>query len=294
MGCGGSGVNFRQVYKAAMLLLPAPRLDASWILTVLACLVVGTTAEAQTMPLLDTDDSSLGTTAVTEGQIHPLVQLGVGNGDFSRGAYDGDAADLDRLPFQTLVAVGAELAHGSDGTPTLWLEAVSTNNFHASHADETASPRAWYDNNNLVGLIAQVTPGLRGALTYVIKTAPNGFASTVHEANASVVYSGRGFLGVIKPAAVVTMHPHGGHGVYSQIGITPSGHLTSGSGGPSLSFPIKAGVRLVGLLWRKHGGRRLWHGRARLYAPREHPRCEGSVSRIGVGTDPKRPGRPYR
>lgn len=212
------------------------------LLTVFALLVTANTAGAQTMPLLDTDDSSLSEAAVTEGRIHPLAQIGLGNGDFSRGAYDGDAADLDRLPYQTQLAIGAELAHGADGKPTLWLEGVTTNNFHAPHADETASPRAWYDNNNLVGLIAEPLPGLRGALTYVIKTAPNGFASTVHEANASVIYAGDGLLGSIRPAAVVTMHPHGGHGVYTQVGITPAWHLTGGSGGPTLSLPVKAGV----------------------------------------------------
>lgn len=194
------------------------------------------------MPLLDTDDSSLGQTAVTAGRIHPLGQLGVGNGDFTRGAYDGDPADLNRLPVQTLLAIGAELRHAADGTPTLWLEGVTTNNFHAPHAADPTSPRIWYDNNNLLGLIAQLSPRLRGALTYVIKTTPNGFSSTIHEANASVQFAGNGLLGAIKPGAVVTVHPYGGHGVYSQIGVTPAWHLRGGSDGPTLSFPLKAGI----------------------------------------------------
>lgn len=194
------------------------------------------------MPLLDTDDSSISATAVTAARIHPLAQLGVGNGDFTRGSYDGDAADLGRLPFQTLLAVGAELRHGADGRPTLWLEAVTTNNFHHPHAAETDSPRAWYDNNNLFAVIAEPAKGLRAALTYVIKTAPNGFSPRIDETNVSVQYAGSGLLGAIKPAAVVTAHPHGGRGVYTQVEVAPEWHLRGGSDGPTLSFPIKAGV----------------------------------------------------
>ena len=128
------------------------------------------------------------------------------------------------------------------GKPTLWLELRSSNGFHASAADERTSPRAWYESNNLVGVVAQLAEGLNGALTYTIKASPNGVSDTTHELSISGSFKKDGGLGVLRPGFAATWRPKGGGGVYRQATIEPGWSLGAGDSAPRLSFPAALGV----------------------------------------------------
>lgn len=142
----------------------------------------------------------------------PVIGLDVRNGDFVRGSYDDDAASLDRLPIHAQIGLVYELVRDPKGDATTWLMVRSSNGFHAPLSDETTSPRAWYESNNLVGLAARLAPGLTGAATYAIKTSPNGVSDTTHEVSAAFSLDRSGGLGSLKPGFAATWRPKGGGG----------------------------------------------------------------------------------
>lgn len=106
------------------------------------------------MPTIDTEDASLGSASVGDARVHPMIAIDVRNGDFVRGSYDDDAADLDRVPVHLQLGLGFELSRGAQGQPDAWLFLRSSNGFHAPVAEEN-SPRAWYESNNVAGLIVE-------------------------------------------------------------------------------------------------------------------------------------------
>lgn len=179
---------------------------------------------------------------VGEGRLHPVLTLDARNGDFARGDYDDDSADLDRIPVHAQLGLVWEAQHNAEGKPTLWLELRSSNGFHAPAADERTSPRAWYESNNLVGVVAQLAEGLNGALTYTIKASPNGVSDTTHELSISGSYKKDSGLGMLRPGFAVTWRPKGGGGVYTQATIEPGWSLGTGNDAPRLSFPAALGV----------------------------------------------------
>lgn len=168
--------------------------------------------EKREAPISDTEDASLGFVTVGSGRLHPVIGLDVRNGDFVRGSYDDDAASLDRLPIHAQIGLVYELVRDPKGDATTWLMVRSSNGFHAPLSDETTSPRAWYESNNLVGLAARLAPGLTGAATYAIKTSPNGVSDTTHEVSAAFSLDRSGGLGSLKPGFAATWRPKGGGG----------------------------------------------------------------------------------
>lgn len=215
--------------------------------------VLGSPVWAQTTPTIDTEDAGLSGFDVSTEGFHPVVTLDLRNGDFSRGAYDDDDADLERLPIHLQFAFAQDLGRGASGKANLWIVGTSSNGFHAPRPDERASPRIWYESNNLVGLIAEPTDGLRAGLVYTIKTSPNGVSDSTHEASATFAYDRQSGLGFLRPQIVATWRPKGGAGLFTQVGVEPEFDLSEAAESPSISIPIRIGVGWSGFYERGSG-----------------------------------------
>jgi hypothetical protein len=203
---------------------------------------LSSSALAQQVPTIDTEDATLGSVSVGSGRVHPMIALDVRNGDFARGNYDDDAADLDRLPVHLQLGFAAELHRNAEDEADVFLVFNSSNGIHAPVSAERASPRAWYESNNAVAFVVSPAQGLRTGIVYTIKTSPNGVSSTSHEVSLTSALGGQSALGALSPTAVVTWRPKGGGGLFTQIGIEPSISLTQQEDGPTISFPTLAGV----------------------------------------------------
>ena len=198
-------------------------------------------AAAQSVPTVDTEDSEVGSADVGGGRIHPSIGLDVRNGDFVRGGYDDDGADLSRVPVHLQIGLGLELGRDERGRPDLWLVARSSNGFHAPRPGES-SPRAWYESNSNLGLVATLAEGFQGGVVYAIKTSPNGVSGTTHEASATFAYAGDAGVGALNPTFAATVRPKGDDGLYTQVGIEPSFDLGTREGAPSVGIPAHLGV----------------------------------------------------
>jgi len=208
--------------------------------------VVSAPASAQSVPTIDTEDATLGSHDVGTGRIHPVLGLDVRNGDFARGDYDDDRADLDRLPVHAQIGLGAELHHDSEGKADTWLVVSSSNGFHSPAAYETTSPRAWYESNNLLAVVATPVRNLRAALVYTIKTSPNGVSDTTNEVSASFAYDAKHGIGALRPTFVATTRTKGSGGGYAQIAIGPRIALGQGESAASLIIPATVGFGFGG------------------------------------------------
>ncbi|UYY58166.1 hypothetical protein [Sphingomonas sp. S2-65] len=199
-------------------------------------------AIAQQVPTIDTEDASLGSASVGSGRVHPSLAIDLRNGDFARGNFDDDAADLDRLPVHFQLGFAAELHRNAENEADAFLVFNSSNGFHAPVSAERASPGAWYESNNAVALVLSPARDLRTGIVYTIKTSPNGVSSTTHELSLTSALGGESPLGALSPTAVVTWRPKGGRGLFTQIGIEPSIALTQQDDGPAISFPTLVGI----------------------------------------------------
>lgn len=198
-------------------------------------------AGAQSVPTVDTEDSELGDAAVGGGRLHPTVAADVRNGDFVRGGYDDDGADLGRVPVHLQIGLGFELSRDRRNRPDLWLVARSSNGFHAPRPGET-SPRSWYESNNNLALVAALADGLRGGLAYAVKTSPNGISDTTNEVSATFAYRQDSGVGALNPTFVATVRSKGDDGLDTQAGIEPSFDLGEGEDAPAISIPAHLGV----------------------------------------------------
>jgi hypothetical protein len=200
---------------------------------------------AQTIPFADTEDATLSEVEVGGGDLHPIVMFDLRNGDYARGALDDDNAGLTRVPVHVALGGAAVVHRRVDGTARLFLIAQSSNGVHAPADDERARPRALYESNNLLGLAWRPVEGLNAAVTYTIKTSPNGVAPTTHEASITILYNADTGIGRLKPRAAVTRRTRGEGGFYTIAGIAPSVDLSRRENGPSLSVPVT-----IGMGWR--------------------------------------------
>ncbi|USU10187.1 hypothetical protein NF700_08005 [Sphingomonadaceae bacterium OTU29MARTA1] len=211
-----------------------------WLPLLLATPVGG--VAAQTIPTIDTEDAGLGTLDAGGGRLHPTFGIDLRNGDFARGGYDDDAADLDRLPVHVQLGFAFDLHRSAGGDADLWLVGTSSNGVHAPVAGERRSPRAWYESNNLIGIVASPMAGLTVGTAYTIKTSPNGISGTTHEASLTAAIDGSSGWKALHPGAAATIRPKGGGGVYTQIGIAPELPLGTGDDGPTLAVPVVLGA----------------------------------------------------
>lgn len=214
----------------------------SWLVACMLGSIVTSGAGAQTIPTIDTEDASLGSLAVGDGRFHPTMAIDLRNGDFARGGYDDDAANLDRLPVHVQLGFGFDLHRAADGKADLWLVGTSSNGVHAPGADERAAPRAWYESNNLIGMVGTPAAGLTLGAAYTIKVSPNGVAGTSHETSVTAAYESETGIGALHPSAAATVRPKGGHGLFTQAGIEPQFAVGSGDDGPTISLPAILGV----------------------------------------------------
>ena len=217
---------------------------------------------AQTAPTIDTEDAQLGEVTVGEGRFHPVLGADIRNGDFARGSYDDDAANLHRLPVHLQAGFNYAIGQGADGQANAWLVVTSSNGIHSPASYEVVHPRAWYESNNLVGVVAEPLPGLRVGGVYTIKTSPNDVSGTTHEASLTAAFEAKQGWGVLNPTFVATVHPQGGGGIYTQFGVSPSLPLGSGEKAPSLGVPLLIGVGWDGFYQRGTGS--LTYGSAGL------------------------------
>lgn len=203
-------------------------------------LVLAVPAAAQDVPTIDTEDASLGATSVGIGRFHPIVAIDVRNGDFARGGYDDDAANLDRVPVHVQAGFAWALHRDAAGKQDRWLLATSSNGFHAPVAAERVAPRGWYESNNLLGVVAAVGGGVRVGAAYAIKVSPNGISDTTHELSLTAALDGEHGVAALHPSAAVTTRTQGAGGVFTQVAIAPE--LALGRGDATLSFPALVGV----------------------------------------------------
>ncbi|MBB4618428.1 hypothetical protein [Sphingomonas abaci] len=209
-------------------------------------------AERQSVPVIDTEDATLGTVEVPTGSLHGTASLDVRNGDYARGAYDDDDAGLSRLPVHAAVTLAGVLARDAAGDARLFLIGQSSNGFHAPSPDERVTPRRWYESNTIVALAWQPTKGLTTAAAYAIKASPNGVAGTTHEASLSIRYARARGLGWWRPNLVVTRRTQGDGGVFTLLGLSPE----ISWGETTVSAPIVAGVGWSGFYGPDSGDRR--------------------------------------
>jgi hypothetical protein len=205
-------------------------------------LIAATPAASQSVPTIDTEDVTLGSSSVGTGSIHPAFGVDVRNGDFARGNYDDDAADLDRLPVHVQVGVAADLHYDAAGQADVWLVIRSSNGIHSALSDERTSPRGWYESNNLVGLVVAPAAGLRAGIVYTIKASPNGVSDTTHEASMTTSYDGKDAIGWLHPNFAATVRPKGTHGLFTQLGVAPEIALGTSEYAPTLSLPAVIGI----------------------------------------------------
>lgn len=215
---------------------------AAWRALGLLAVVIGGGASAQTIPTIDTEDASLGSLPVGKGRFHPTIGVDVRNGDFARGGYDDDAANLRRLPVHVQVGFGLDLHRDARGEADLWLVGTSSNGVHAAASYERVAPRGWYESNALVGIVGTPAKGLTLGTAYAIKTSPNGISDTSHEASVTAAFKGDTGLALLRPSFAATVRPKGGHGLFTQAGIAPQFPLAHGEGAPTLSLPALVGV----------------------------------------------------
>lgn len=215
--------------------------------------------ERRQAPLSDTEDASLGFMDVSESRLHLVLGVDLRNGDFARGNYDDDAAGLERLPLHAQVGLIYALDRDGGGDTKTWLMLRSSNGFHAPARNESTTPRAWYESNNLIGLASRLGPALTGALTYTVKASPNGISDSAHE--VSMAFSMDSDLGVggLKPGFAVTWRPRGGGGVYTQATIEPGWTLGAAAGAPRLSIPAMLGIGWDGF-YQTGSGHRMFGG----------------------------------
>jgi hypothetical protein len=207
-----------------------------------AMLLVAVPAAAQTIPFADTEDATLSEIDVGEGDVHPVASIDLRNGDYARGAYDDDDAGLGRVPLHVSLGGAVVLRRRAGGDAALFLIGQSSNGFHAPRRDEQVRPRGWYESNTLVGLAWRPATGIDAAITYAIKTSPNGVAATTHEASLTFLYATDDALGRLKPRVAVTRRTRGNGGIYTIVGIAPSFDLSDREDGPSLALPVSVGV----------------------------------------------------
>lgn len=212
---------------------------ASTVAAVTVCAAIS--ASAQTMPTIDSD-AHLATASVGDGSLHGVLDLSLQNGDFSRGAYDDDAANLHRLPAAAALTLGVDLHHDATGATDLWLEAASSNGFHSPIALEQTSPRAWYESNNLVALAYKPDKSVTAVIAYVVKTSPNGASPTTNEVSGAIGYQTDTGIGWLRPSVAVSAHAKGGTGVYTLFSIEPTIDLTADTNGPTLAIPARFGI----------------------------------------------------
>lgn len=248
-----------------------------WLLAVAACIADGPVAIAQTVPFADTEDATLSDVDVGPGRSHPVLTLDVRNGDYARGAYDDDDADLARVPVHIALGGAITLSGGRAGERGLFLIGQSSNGFHSPASDERASPRAWYESNNLVGLVWRSSGGLSTGVTYTIKTSPNGVAATTHEASLTALYAGDGVLGKLAPRVAVTRRTRGDGGWYSIAGLSPSIDLSQRDDGPTLSLPVMVGIGWHGFYGGGTGTRAYGSGGATFEQPLKLGRVKASL-----------------
>lgn len=223
-------------------MMRASRVRRPGWLGLVAGMVCYSPANAQTVPFSDTEDSSLGDIAVGEGSWHPIGRLNLRNGDYARGSYDDDSSSLSRIPVHVELGLVYDLKEAINGAGGMWLEVHSSNGVHAPSSQETRNPRAWYESNNLVGFVFAPTKDLRTSLSYTIKTSPNDVASTSHEASVALSYQSDRGVGWLRPNAVATIRPKGGHGLYTQLAIEPEWKLGAAENALSLSMPALIGI----------------------------------------------------
>lgn len=197
---------------------------------------------ADDLPALDTETGEIGSTQVGSGFFHPMLTVDVRNGDFTRGAYDDDAADFEQVPLHLQFGLGVELHRNEIGDPDATLLFVSSNGFHEARPKEFASPHDWYESNNLVGLVVSPADGLQTALSFTVKSSPNDVAETTYELNLAAEYMQDTGLAWLHPSAVATVRPNKGDGAYTQVGLEPEFDLTDGEDGPAISVPLRFGV----------------------------------------------------
>jgi hypothetical protein len=162
---------------------------------VAVAVAVSSPAVAEQVPTIDTEDASLGSAPVGSGHVHPSLALDVRNGDFARGNFDDDAADLDRLPVHIQLGLAAELHRNAEDEADVFLVLNSSNGVHAPVAADRASPRAWYESNNAVALVVSPATNLQTGIVYTIKTSPNGVSPTTHEMSLTSALGGQGRTG---------------------------------------------------------------------------------------------------
>jgi hypothetical protein len=229
--------------------------------------LAGTGASAQSVPTIDTEDATLGSADVGDGRVHPMLALDARNGDFARGNYDDDRADLARLPVHAQIGAAIDLSHDADGETTSWLVLRSSNGVHAPGRSETRAPRAWYESNTLAALVFAPLKGLRTAAVYTIKTSPNHVSGTTHEASVSLAYAGKDGFGRIAPTFIVTTRTRGDGGVYAQAAIEPGVDLGKSERAPRFSLPLAIGTGRHGFYGARSGNRSFASAGAALQAP---------------------------
>ena len=211
--------------------------------------------DAQTVPFVDTEDATMSDIDVGQGDLHPILSFDVRNGDYARGAYDDDDANLDRVPVHVSIGGAAVLQRHRDGRASLFLIGQSSNGFHTPRAVERVRPRGWYESNTIVGLAWRPIEGVSTAVAYAIKASPNGVADTTHEASLTLLYTGKDAIGDFAPRLAVTRRTKGDGGIYTLVGIAPQIALSRRKDGPSLTLPVTAGIGWGGFYGSDSGDR---------------------------------------
>ena len=224
--------------------------------------VFAAAAAGAQVPTVDTEDATIGSDTAGAGRFHLSAGLDARNGDFARGSYDDDRADLDRLPVHLQLGAALDLWRRDGGDPGGWFLLRTSNGFHTPRLAERTAPRGWYESNTLAALVLAPSKALRTAVIYTVKASPNGIAGTTHEASLSLAHDD-----ALSPTFVVTMRPKGDGGVYTQAGAEPAVSLGEGDGAAKLSLPLALGIGWHGFYGAGSGDRVFASAGAALVKP---------------------------
>ncbi|MDX1541883.1 MAG: hypothetical protein R3349_10825 [Geminicoccaceae bacterium] len=182
--------------------------------------------------------------SVNPGRVHVLGNLGLGNGDFFRGAFDDVPAD--RLAIGPDLAVAFELVEDGPGfAEQLVLTVGSQNNLadQVQPVDDT-DLESWYESNTFLALTADLGGGLTTGLTYTVYASPNDVSGTAHELALAAKAEIDGLpIGLTPQVKLALPLESGDDGVFVQLQVAPSLTTIGTERYPiTLSTPLTLGV----------------------------------------------------
>lgn len=170
---------------------------------------------------------ALGDVASSEsanpGRVHVLGNLGAGNGDYFRGAFDD--VPTDELVVGPDLALAFELLEDGRGLADRLALTLGTQNNFADQVQPTDDTdlESWYESNNFIALTAELDGGWTAGLTYTVYSSPNDVSGTAHELALAAKYRlDRLPIGLAPQVKLALPLESGDDGLFAQLALAPT------------------------------------------------------------------------